>query len=214
MGRLVDILAPSYSPEVHTIVAEFIKGIITIAAPSPGAGFSEGMQGLVPNKFARELAAKDSVTKLASFVLVDFTTPSDAADSPSSNHTETLDSPSSPREIFPNARSYLSSSINSLSVIVELIRKNNSDYFEPFLFHTLRNRLIQVQQNPATQDRESLERAMAEMVDRMGVVHLGPILEIFSERMGDIERYLARPRSWVCPAFFHARVLWLCSPSS
>lgn len=45
----------------------------------------------------------------------------------------------------PSERS-TSSLLHVASVIIELMRKNNSDFFEPYLFHTLRQRLIQIQQ--------------------------------------------------------------------
>jgi hypothetical protein len=42
-----------------------------------------------------------------------------------------------------------------------------------------------------------LERAMKEMVDRMGVVHLGSVLEIMCERLDVFQKYLRQPRSMV-----------------
>ncbi|KAI5989239.1 SIT4 phosphatase-associated protein-domain-containing protein [Pisolithus marmoratus] len=135
--------------DVHAVVSELIKGIISMAAPSPGAGLTDGLQNLpASNRFARELARRESIDTLVGYILD-----------------------------LPDVHSATSSVVHSISIIIELIRKNNSDYFEPYLFHTLRNRLIQ------------------EMVDRMGVVHLGPLLEVMSERLPDFQRCLRQPRS-------------------
>lgn len=106
--------------------------------------------------------------------------------------------------------------VHSLGVVIELIRKNNSDYFEPYLFHTLRNRLIQVQQQLHGQTdggRDSLERAMKEMVDRMGVVHLGAVLETMCENLESLAGYLRTPRSAVSFYDRYFFLLGLIEPS-
>ena len=57
---------------------------------------------------------------------------------------------------LPDRQSCASSVTHAISIIIELIRKNNSDYFEPYLFHTLRNRLIHVQQQQVQQQLSEL----------------------------------------------------------
>ncbi len=182
---------------MHLVVAELIKGIISMAAPSPGAGLSEELtHGPASNRFARELANKDSVNKLVSYILTNMPAPPEQAQSEDIHSIGILSNPST----LPDAESTMSSVVNSICIIIELIRQNNSDYFEPYLFHTLRNRLIQVQQQLQmhTQDgREALERAMTEMVNRMGVVHLGPVLIIMCENLDHLQQYLQKPRSLV-----------------
>ncbi|KAJ4477305.1 SAPS-domain-containing protein [Lentinula aciculospora] len=204
--RLIDMLSPAYPPDIHQVVSDLIKGIISMATPSPGAGLTpngpatsnpaasdNGGTGVSSNQFARELAREDTVSKLVAYMLQDFST-------------------SIPEPTFPNGvrathfESASSSALHAMGVLIELIRKNNSDYFEPFLFHTLRNRLIRVQrpmmqqgegQNEGTDGRDTLERAMREMVDRMGVVNLGFVLTILCDN-GRLERlvnYLRKPRS-------------------
>lgn len=197
MSRLIDLLAPTYSPDMHTVVSELIKGIISMAAPSPGAGVADSN---VPpsNRFARELAHRDSVTKLASYILCDFG-PTSSGDEPTVNDTAAAGgSNTSSTRLVPEYAA--SSVVQSICIIIELIRQNNSDYFEPYLFHTLRNRLIQVQQHlQMTKEggREELETAMKEMVNRMGVVHLGPVLEIMCDKLDQLQQYLSKPRSLV-----------------
>ncbi|KAJ7029390.1 SIT4 phosphatase-associated protein-domain-containing protein [Mycena alexandri] len=194
MPRLLALLAPAQSPDVHTVVAELIKGIISMATPTPGAGLAELHTGPASNRFARELARADSVGTLAEYVLHDYAFPPNA-DGNSDDGGDTL----------PNRASHTSAVVHSIAILIELIRKNNSDYFEPYLFHTLRNRLIQVQQqlHTTTLDddggRETLERALHEMVDRMGIVHLGAVLEILCARLDVFQRYLKAPRSFNGP---------------
>ena len=195
MGRLANLLSPNHTPSVHSVVTDLIKNIISMATPSPAAGLTDGLQnGPASNRFARELAGKESISKLSEYMLHDF--------SPESYDTKTSEYDIHGEDPLarPTFESSISSVTHSIAVVVELIRKNNSDYFEPFLFHTLRNRLIQVQQHSQLSGediRSSLEQVMAEMVNRMGVVHLGPVLEVLSARISEFQKYLKAPRSLV-----------------
>ncbi|KAG5644039.1 hypothetical protein DXG03_009191 [Asterophora parasitica] len=200
IGRLLELLAPTHSRDIHSVVAELIKNIISMATASPGAGLTEGLQnGRAANRFARELARKEHIETLASYMLIDYEPPplrEDGDDSEDDDDEETHE--------LPNFQSKTSSVVNSVSMVVELIRKNNSDFFEPYLFHTLRNRLMQVrehqQMNPDGRDeREVLEAAMEEMAERMGVVHLGPVLEAMMPKLEALQNYLIHPRSLTGP---------------
>ncbi|TFY80035.1 hypothetical protein EWM64_g3980 [Hericium alpestre] len=210
MARLIERLAPSYSPDMHTVVSELIKNIISMAAPSPGAAMSEGLtNGGASNRFARELARRENVQTLVGYILYDFSPetgsspsapPKISGDNDGGQATDSdYSNGNSETPVLPNAESATSSVVHSICIIIELIRQNNSDFFEPYLFHTLRNRLIQVQQHLQTHNaeegREALESAMQEMVDRMGVVHLGPVLEIFCEHLDKLQGFLREPRS-------------------
>jgi len=196
MGRLIELLSPAHTSDIHTVVAELIKGIISMATPSPGAGLTEGLQnGPASNCFARQLARRESITTLMGYVINDFGPPPNPPGDGESQEGESVEAKS---QQLPNFDSATSSVVHSISVIVELIRKNNSDYFEPYLFHTLRNRLIHVQQQSHEKGREALEPAMTEMVERMGVVHLGPLLEIMCGHLETLRHLLKNPRSLVC----------------
>ncbi|KAG8887332.1 hypothetical protein FRB98_000201 [Tulasnella sp. 332] len=210
--RLVAMLSPSHSTEVHAVAADVLKGIIALATPSPGnfpanpgtmsmLGSDPSMTLPLSNRLARELAHRDNVTKLVGFML-DGLPPAQASISnglPSSNPSEPIN--------LPSTASAISSLVNIIPVFIELIRKNNADLHEPYLFHTLRNRLIQVQQQQQfnhhktseEDDREELERAMDEMVDHLGMVHLGCLLEIIGSRLPDFQQLLKKPRSSVTP---------------
>ncbi|EMD38130.1 hypothetical protein CERSUDRAFT_113278 [Gelatoporia subvermispora B] len=197
MSRLIDLLSPAHSSDMHSVVSELIKGIISMAAPSPAAGLSDGLgNGPASNRFARELAHRDSVSKLVSYILCDFEAePADESEDAEDAATRT-DSQEAGAQ--PDPECATSSVVQSICIIIELIRQNNSDYFEPYLFHTLRNRLIQVQQSLQMNTeggRDALEGAMKDMVNRMGVVHLGPVLDIMCGCLEKLQRYLRNPRS-------------------
>ncbi|KAJ7193823.1 SIT4 phosphatase-associated protein-domain-containing protein [Mycena pura] len=190
--RLLALLSPTQPSDVHTVVAELIKGIVSMATPAPGPAL-ELQSGPASNLFARQLASADSINTLVGYILGDFP---QVKDGDGDSDSETL----------PNRASCTSSVVHSIAIIIELIRKNNSNYFEPYLFHTLRNRLIQVQQqmmhsSPLEEDggRETLEKALREMVERMGVVHLGSALDILSGRLDILQGYLRTPRSFNGP---------------
>ncbi|KAF8801647.1 SAPS-domain-containing protein [Phlegmacium glaucopus] len=207
MGRLVILLSPNYSPSIHNIVSDLLKTIISLATPSPGAGITDTLQnGPASNLLVRELASKKRAATLVDYMLFDFS--SDACNTPTSSerkeHSFQTDEQKLGQETedcalpCPTYDSSISSIVQSMGLLVEVIRKNNSDYFEPYLFHTLRNRLIQVQQHSHLSGddvREALEGVMRDMVDRMGVVHLGPMLQILAERLGEFQKYLRLPRS-------------------
>jgi SIT4-associating protein SAP185/190 len=126
----------------------------------------------------------------------------------------TIRPPSSPPIRAPQVEvtpeSCTSSLVTCIGVLIELIRKNNSDYFEQHLFHTLRTHLLQRQQEIAEakakeqkenaiedddDEMEGMEEAMAELADKLGIVHLGPMLQILCERLPDFQRLIITPRS-------------------
>ena len=194
---------------MHAVVSELVKSIISMSAPSPGAGITDGLQnGPASNLFARHLAKRENIERLVGFMLDDFTFEMQLLEAqkgmnsgPTHKSTETTSTPPPPASPqIPNLETATSSGTHAISIIIELIRKNNSDYFEPYLFHTIRNRLIHIQQHMHMQSdegRESLEQAFNEMVHRMGVVHFGPLLEIMCDRLERFQQLLHKPRSTV-----------------
>ncbi|KAF8759787.1 SAPS protein [Rhizoctonia solani] len=185
-------------------------------------GHKIAANGPVTNRFVRELASTNIVEIMVGFMLdeapfghpveevlqaaeqrqrdapkeVTLTVPSGLAGPPGIGPRPTVPTPTPPSE----------------STSSQLIRKNNSDYFEPYLFHTLRNRLMQIQQQHLDEmhelgldmddervqeerERERLERGMADMVDHLGIVHLGRFLRILAKRLPDFQELLRRPRS-------------------
>ncbi|KAF8323646.1 SIT4 phosphatase-associated protein-domain-containing protein [Cantharellus anzutake] len=228
MQKLVSLLSPRHPPDLHAIVAEILKGIIVMCAPSP-ANANESQVVLVANRFPRQLVSKDLIQSLVGFMLDDAperrTSIRSVSAIPHSNATrENDDDVQSDSESLSSGSEYhsatstgtersTSSLLHVASVIIELMRKNNSDFFEPYLFHTLRHRLIQVQQQyiptiirttsdpqkRAGEDREILEQNMDSMVDQMGIVHFGGLLEILSDRLSQFQALLKSPRSFNGP---------------
>ncbi|KAF8867842.1 SIT4 phosphatase-associated protein-domain-containing protein [Mucidula mucida] len=73
MDQLIERLAPEHHPELHLVIAELIKGIISLATPSPGSSVTDGVQnGTSSNLFARELARRESISQLVGYSLRDF----------------------------------------------------------------------------------------------------------------------------------------------
>lgn len=342
--KVVDLLSPSHSTDLHNTVSELLKAIIALSAPSPatltqaqagaeafgfGGGSGTGSDaniGGVNNRLVRELASEATVRKMVSFML-DASLPSrltrrlsEAADEqlatlslgslpdraeastfrkpsrvaarnatlgaltenaassgseesavedeedddesllqspPSRTPLNPRDTPASesrspashdhrdstatirPTNFFPSVKapqisvtpeSCTSSLVTCIGVLIELIRKNNSDYFEQHLFHTLRTHLLQRQQEIAEkramkraeeketsatgagdesgaaansnddrdeeeEEMEGMEEAMAELSDKLGVVHLGPMLRVVCERLPDLQQLIHRPRT-------------------
>lgn len=234
--KLVLFLSPANPPDTHVVVADLIKGIINLCAPSPGNSNDHG-SGLITNRFSRELVSEDNVRTMVGYMLdgppsptgsaatLDANRPSEDLDPLHSQLTDDARS-SSPTSSASSSSSHsdyegprstssersTSSLLHIASIIIELMRKNNSDFFEPYLFHTVRHRLIQIQQQylphmdrtgqdpakRAEEDRETLEAVMAEMVDQMGIVHFGGLLNVLSARLPDFQALLEKPRSSVC----------------
>ncbi|KAG8908524.1 hypothetical protein FRB99_005884 [Tulasnella sp. 403] len=215
--RLVSLLSPAQKPDIHLVAADFLKGIIALSSPSPSTFpvnpntmsilSGESLSALpTSNRLARELVHKENIVKLVGFMLEDMA----EATKPATNSTPSASSDPvvDPHDQEPTSKDRaVSSLVNIIPVFIELIRKNNSDFFEPYLFHTLRNRLIQVrqQQQYDNQDiseeevRDDLEKTMQEIVDHVGLVHLGGLLEVISGRLPDFQELLRQPRSSITP---------------
>lgn len=129
--------------------------------------------------------------------------------------------------VTPETRT--SALVTGIGIFIELIRKNNSDYFEQHLFHVLRTHLLQRQQEIAQkkmedraeeqektqsegessgatpvqskegddedEEMEGMEEAMAELTEKLGIVHLGPMLSVLCERLPDLQEFIQRPQS-------------------
>ncbi|TRM61242.1 SIT4 phosphatase-associated protein-domain-containing protein [Schizophyllum amplum] len=209
--RLVELLSPHHSSDKHAVVTDLIKGITSMANPSPGAGMTEGLQnGPSSNRFARELVKPDMISQLMNYIVADFgpqstTSALKVLADPPPDAGEGKDNMSwsiSSQPPLPTLESHTSSVVSSIAVVVEVIRKNNSDYFEPYLFHVLRNRLMQVQQQMDFSDgdyRQALEPTMQAMVDKLGVVHFGPLLEVMCNQMELLQGFTKQPRSLTGP---------------
>ncbi|ORX38413.1 SIT4 phosphatase-associated protein-domain-containing protein [Kockovaella imperatae] len=216
MPKLVSLLGPEHPPSLHIVAADILTSIITLCTPpafNPAGGnapeqppTADGQQAQTPkardNRLIRELVSEPNVSTMVGFML-DSVQLSDAdwkglEDSKSPPH------PADPFIVHPLPS--LASSTSSVSaicaIVVELIRRNNSDFSESHLFHTLRNRLMWIRMKTpeiaeAEEDlaRAEMEKELAQCVAKHGIVHLGHILSTFSKRFGELHRLLMSPRT-------------------
>jgi serine/threonine-protein phosphatase 6 regulatory subunit 3 len=205
---LVNLMSHRNSERVQLVSCEILKGVISMSSPSQGqTGLSEGLHNHAPasNVLARGIASQLCIFQLGSYV---FRTASVSETVPREcTSDDNLSSLSSTTRIESDPLT--SSVVQAASVIVDLIRKNSSDYLEPYLFHTLRNRLIQVQQHLSIgtdSSREVLEGAMWEMTRKIGVVHFEFLLLTMSQNIQTLKASLERPRVSIAPPI---SILWL-----
>ncbi|WVQ80146.1 hypothetical protein IAT38_002251 [Cryptococcus sp. DSM 104549] len=233
--RLLDLLSPHYPPSIHEIVSDLIKTTTTLCAPSPfnpHGGNAEqqagqGQAGGRDNRLIRELVSEQSVDIMVGHMLDEV----ELSDEGWKGINE--DGEPSPVDPFivhplPSVASATSSIVNICTVLVEIIRRNNSDFSEPHLFHTLRNRLMSVrmqddmdsreaaarardgegqeeteetEQEKDEKERRHMEEALVDMSSRMGIVHLGHLLDVISDRFDRLQRLVLHPRSQDRAAF-------------
>lgn len=221
--RLIGFLSPEYPPTMHVIAADLLKGIVSVCAPVPfdptGGNAEEqagqgGGAGSKNNRLIREMVSDESISSMISFMLDDVGL--------SDRNWKGLNgegadpSPADPFVVHPLPS--ISSASSSLSqicmLLVELIRRNNSDFSEPHLFHTLRNRLMTIRSqqlesqseggegggsggDAEADERAAMETAMSEISPKMGIVHLGGLLTQVIDKFGGLHQFLLEPRSQV-----------------
>ncbi|WWC90494.1 uncharacterized protein L201_005430 [Kwoniella dendrophila CBS 6074] len=249
--RLLEFLSPQYSPTVHSVIAEILKSIITLCAPTPfnphGGNAMDQQQGnngqiggqntnngSRDNRLIRELISESNVKLMIGFILDDIELSDEETVKPSDeddgNEEESKEHTHSPLDPFtahplPSIASATSSLTHICSILVEIIRRNNSDFSEPHLFHTLRQRLMNMKnQSPMTtngfnkssiefeqekkedmemeteqekeeKDRRNMEETLSDLSSKMGIVHLGHLLDIISERFDRLHHFVKHPRS-------------------
>ncbi|KAL9937035.1 hypothetical protein V8E36_004270 [Tilletia maclaganii] len=227
--KLVDLLSPRHSPDLHNTVSELFKAVIAFSAPSAtnlpqGQGadafgssafggadsFASARAGGTNNRLVRQLASEEQIRKMVHFMLdfgkdgtergtreaaLEGPSPSTSSSATTEQATEAAaekdgnpsavsDETTPPSQEQPGSAPALSSTepqqkeaknddfppvrapevdistetmtsslVTCIGVLIELIRKNNSDYFEQHLFHTLRQYLIQRQQDFTSERR-------------------------------------------------------------
>ena len=210
--RLLDLLSPHRSTNMHSIAAELLKAIITLCAPAPfnpGGGNALGQQdgqkeqaaGMRDNRLIRELVTTTSLQTMLGYMLDDI----ELSDKEWKGLDGTGNHPGDPFVIhpLPSIASATSSLSHICNILVEIVRRNNSDFSEPQLFHMLRQRLmiLQGQESPGSGEshdakvRRDMEDALQDLTAKMGIVYLGDLIELISDRFGEINRLLKQPRS-------------------
>ncbi|KAK4687361.1 hypothetical protein P7C73_g2753, partial [Tremellales sp. Uapishka_1] len=206
--RLLALLSPQYPTSMHQIASETLKSIITLCAPSPfnphgGTVVIEAGATVVPppevrdNSLIRELVSETSIKTLYGFML-DPVTVSDL----SWKGLQEEPCPADPFVVhpLPSVSSVTSALSHVCSVIVELIRRNNSDFSEPQLLTIMDTYLKHVEHQwtePMSLDEKSekLEVTVKPLMAKMGIVHLGNLLAIVSSRFSEIQQLLHNPRA-------------------
>ncbi|KAF7300922.1 hypothetical protein MKEN_01319000 [Mycena kentingensis (nom. inval.)] len=102
--------------------SQSIKGIISMSTPAPGPGMAELHAAPASNLFTHQLASEESVAALVGYMMADFPPPPVE--------------PDADIDALPNRASCTSSVVHSIAIVIELICKNNSNYFELYLFNT------------------------------------------------------------------------------
>jgi len=185
---LLSHLSPGHSTSVHSITSELIKSIITLCAPAP-FNPNTASSGTRDNRMIRELVSEQSINTMIGFML----DPIQLTDA----EWVGTGAPSDPFIVhpLPSVASATSSLSHICNILVEIIRRNNSDFSEPHLFHTLRHKLMMIQGQQPPDAREAMEEALAQMGSKMGIVHLGHLISTLSDRFHDLHQLLLRPRS-------------------
>lgn len=207
--RLIALLSPEYPPTTHIIAADLLKITISICAPqtqvfNPQGGNAQEQAGpgqSKDNRLIRDMVSAESVSTMVGFML----DPIELTDRDWKGLDGDSSSPADPFVVHPlPSIASASSSLSQICMImVELIRRNNSDFSEPHLFHTLRNRLMTIKAERVNagsdqgDDRVIMEQAMADISPTLGIVHLGPLITQITTRFEELFNHLLEPRSQV-----------------
>lgn len=214
---LIRRLSPSYPSSTHSAAGELLKSIVTLCAPTPfnphGGNLQEQETGHTTrdNRMIREIVSGPNLETLLGYML----DPLELTDS----DWKGVKGDGTPSYLdafvihpLPNTATATSALTYISSLLVEVIRRNNSDFAEPHLFHTLRNRLMNMQAprfKPAAKwdadskvseeaRQEQMEQAVVEWSESMGIVHLGALLQMVVDRFGRLAELVQHPRSMVC----------------
>lgn len=224
---IISFLHPSRPPELHLAVADFIKSVISfctttaapnqsnntlplkstspvlsqqppqlsLAGPSPhspnspsdkppgGPGFQDEHPKLLTTRLMREFSSTAVVSKLLAFG---------------------LDAKIAEDESLITTESITSSLVNSLSILIDLIRRNNSDYSEHQIMIHLRE-LNYKSLNTHHQSGSSLsppsETSTCPVSSSRApaIVPLMDLLDAVSSRFPDLQRHILSPHSSTRP---------------
>lgn len=190
--------------ESHVAADELLRGIIELSSAAavlpPPLPPLPGANGQIPpeeeswreNGLARQIADPKNVQVLVDWMLLDIAA-MDQLNSPKSS-----EAPSPPPKEVISTILKTSSLIQSISVLVDLIRKNNSDFVEQQM-------LVWARRKEAMDlEREMLAEEMDQEMPRKDDLDRGPclvdlsaLLGIISEKLEGFQELLRNPRSKV-----------------
>lgn len=219
VGQTIRMLDPFSASgiEGHVAAEELLRGMIELcsAVPSagpPGSGGQELTLDWRDNTLARQIADRRSVRTVVDWMLMGV---NDLRRESRLQQVADHDVDATPRmstiELDVDNASKLaemrtSSLIQSISVLVDLIRKNNSDFVEQQMLSWARRK-----EEEAT-EREMLEAEGAELVDGFengrgsesdrgpSLIDLGAMLSIVAGRLSGLQQLVKSPRSRVSTA--------------
>lgn len=202
--------------EGHVAAEELLRGVIELCSAAPTT--PQGPGGQTPpqsnevewreNGLARQIADERAVRTLVECMLEGVEPePSKMAIVPAATEDETprLASVALPDgDPATSADLRTSSLIQSISVLVDLIRKNNSDFVEQQMLTWARRKEAEDSERELLQAdgpgvREEVEKA-ADSDRGPSLVDLGALLAIVSERLGGFQELIKNPRSPVRPS--------------
>lgn len=220
------MLDPQSPPgkEGHVAAEELLRGVIELcsaAAPPlppplsngigemPPAHLSDGVLDWRENTLARQIAAERSIQMVVDWILAGTEqVPSnsllpDSGDAELTPKVVKIGLPTPSRPIDPLDDLRTSSLVQSISVLIDLIRKNNSDFVEQQMLTWARKK--------ETEEREKeLDDEITDVVDGFestkeklkldsdrgpSLVDLGPLLRIIAGRLGGFQELIKSPRS-------------------
>jgi hypothetical protein len=187
--RLASLLSPHYSQDVHASVAEFLRSVIgfssnantnafeadsttsptgaNLGAPGKAAQENDRAPGFASIRVLRELAARETVSMLVGFMLDD--------------------------DMSTSVSRRTSSLVNCISVLIDLIRKDNSDFSEQQILNYFRKQLTDAGRRETFGGGTSAEQADA----GPSVVQLDNVLMVVTDRLAEFQALLRNPRSSV-----------------
>ncbi|CCA74558.1 hypothetical protein PIIN_08510 [Serendipita indica DSM 11827] len=201
MEQLIRKMSPNNDAVVQQAALESIKNIILMSSFTPTPGRKEASV-LSSNRLSRNLVSTSN-----SGILIGQLFPSKQAQKiadPNTPHSAS----SSGLNLDGDVDAEVSSFMNAASTVMELIRKNNSDYFEQYLFLRAREHLMAVQEammqeehpeGESTDCRPALEAAMEEIMAKCGLVNLGTLISAICDNLHVLQARLKEPRSLALP---------------
>lgn len=193
MKQLLQKISPESDIGAHQSVLELIKNIILMSSFTPTPGRKEASV-LSSNRLSRDLVSLSNSSQLITHLFPSKT--------PKISQVDTTPGP--PTDNLPNDAS-ISSFMNTASTVMELIRKNNSDYFEQYLFLRAREHLMEVQEKMQQEAKDgdsldcrpALESAMEEIMAKCGLVNLGTLISAICDHLHVLQDRLRQPHSSV-----------------
>ncbi|KAG8833712.1 hypothetical protein FRC17_010175 [Serendipita sp. 399] len=199
MKLLVQNVSAERDAAVHQSTLELVKNIILMSSFTPTPGRKEASV-LSSNKLSRDLVSSSNSALLISHLFPHL----NASNSSLTRIPSSSQPSSSPHDI----ENQVSSIMSTASIIMELIRKNNSDYFEQYLFLRAREHLMSVQENllsqrsadsPVDDCKPALEAAMEDIMTKCGLVNLGSLISAICDHLHIFQERLKKPLSLIDP---------------